>query len=220
MYLRIKQVRLEKGLTLDQLAERVGVSTGYLQRMEAGVRATNTRWLTKIAEALGVQPKDLLSRPVPGRMIEIDDIKVIGAVQAGYWVEAMEWPQEQQYSIAVPKPAEARKAFGLVVNGPSMNKVFKNGCILICVSLMDFWRDLKSDDYVIVQKRDANDLIEATVKQLVIDQTGRAWLWPRSDDPEFQQPVNVPWPAETEFPDDNRDIGVTAVVVGFYQGFA
>ena len=39
--IRIKQLRIDKGLTLGQLAEKVGLSESHLSRVEAGARGVD-----------------------------------------------------------------------------------------------------------------------------------------------------------------------------------
>lgn len=217
MRLRVKELRIENNLTLEQLAERAGISVGYLSRIENERRPINSKWIASLSEALNVEPSKLFSSESPKRAIRLQSLVVVGQVQAGSWVEAMEWPIEDQYSITVPPPPKAKRPFGLMVNGQSMNKVFKEGAIAVCVHVIDFWRELETLDYVVCQRTRSDGLIEATVKQLMIDTDGRAWLWPRSEDPHHQQPIEVPWPADSEPVAEAIEVAITAVVVGVYQ---
>jgi len=58
---RIKALRRKQGITQEQLAELIGTSYKYLQRIEGknppDVRLTT---ITKLAKALKVKPADLL----------------------------------------------------------------------------------------------------------------------------------------------------------------
>jgi transcriptional regulator with XRE-family HTH domain len=60
---RVAHHRQRRGWTQEVLAERVGVSTKYLQRIEAGRENLSLRSLATIAAALGCRPFDLL-RPM------------------------------------------------------------------------------------------------------------------------------------------------------------
>lgn len=66
-------------------------------------------------------------------------VPVLGAVQAGIFSEAIEWPQNEHYGMNVPVddgyPAHLRR-YGLEVKGESMNKIFPNGSL---VYVIDFW---------------------------------------------------------------------------------
>lgn len=57
---RIKALRLERGLTLEELAEMVGTSLQQISRLELGERRLSEQWMRPIARALGVSPGDLL----------------------------------------------------------------------------------------------------------------------------------------------------------------
>ncbi|MCG8694342.1 MAG: S24 family peptidase [Minwuiales bacterium] len=123
----------------------------------------------------------------------IEPIYVRGAVQAGTWREALEWPRDDWYPIAVPPddPYGGLARFGLSVRGPSMNAVYPDGATLICVRFADLGRGPETGDRVICQRHNPNGMIEATVKEFVIDD-GIAWLWPRSYHPEHQTPIRLP----------------------------
>lgn len=58
----IKAWREHRGLTQEQLGERVGVSHGYLSKIENGERRYNQEMLESIAEALNTDPASLLMR--------------------------------------------------------------------------------------------------------------------------------------------------------------
>jgi transcriptional regulator with XRE-family HTH domain len=59
---RIAELRRERGLTQEQFAENLGVSAGYVRRLESGVNLT-MRSLVGIANALKVPNPDLLRAP-------------------------------------------------------------------------------------------------------------------------------------------------------------
>lgn len=51
---RIRELRALKGLTQEELAEAVGVSTDFISLIERGQRAPSFENLERLAEALGV----------------------------------------------------------------------------------------------------------------------------------------------------------------------
>lgn len=52
-YNKIKKIRKEKGLTMVELAERTGLSTGYICHLENGTRTNpSIETMEKISEAL------------------------------------------------------------------------------------------------------------------------------------------------------------------------
>lgn len=201
-----------RGLKIKPWCERAGVPpTAVYNFLNGYSDSLEEETYRKLAESEGV-PVMLLKTDYPIARVAYA-IPVIGAVQAGVWAEAMEWERDQRYVIAATIPERyAKKAYGLLMEGPSMNMVYPDGSIAICVRLMDFDRDLRDRDRVVVERRRHDGMIEATVKELVIDGDGAGWLWPRSSDPRYQQPLSLADPngeADT--------VEVTAVVIGSYR---
>ena len=56
----LRRFRHKAGLTQEQLAEKMGVSVGFLGMMEVGRRWPNIDMLFNIARALGVAPAELI----------------------------------------------------------------------------------------------------------------------------------------------------------------
>jgi len=62
---RIKALRKEKGLTLEQLAAPTGYTKGYLSKVEKSPKAPPVSTLGTIGRALGVTISALIGEPVP-----------------------------------------------------------------------------------------------------------------------------------------------------------
>ena len=58
---RIKQARLAKNMTQEDLADKIDISVAFLSRVERGNAHLNLRRLTQIAEVLKVSPGYLLT---------------------------------------------------------------------------------------------------------------------------------------------------------------
>lgn len=71
---RIREIRRAKGLTLQQVADRVGTTAQTIGRLETGMRTLSIDWVRKIADGLGADPSELLSLPEGG------DLAVSGSV--------------------------------------------------------------------------------------------------------------------------------------------
>lgn len=56
----ISRLRIERGLTQAQLAERIGCPQQTVTRWETGCNVPSGRYLIKIAAALGCEIKDLI----------------------------------------------------------------------------------------------------------------------------------------------------------------
>lgn len=57
---RLKSIRIEKGFTQPQLAERVGVSNGMISFWENGVHEPTVAYIIKLAKTLEVSSDYLL----------------------------------------------------------------------------------------------------------------------------------------------------------------
>jgi transcriptional regulator with XRE-family HTH domain len=60
MKLRINQLRMERGLTVEALASKAGLSKSYLSEMMNGKKPINSARLSALASALNVSPIDLI----------------------------------------------------------------------------------------------------------------------------------------------------------------
>jgi transcriptional regulator with XRE-family HTH domain len=70
---RMRTYRLEAGLTLEQLAERMGTSVQQVSRLEKGQRKLTQDWMLRAAAALGIPPAALFDTAQPpdvGEMVK------------------------------------------------------------------------------------------------------------------------------------------------------
>ncbi len=57
---RLKALRIKRGMSQEALAKKAGISRGYLLRLEAGRQDPSLSTLTSLAKALKVKVGDLL----------------------------------------------------------------------------------------------------------------------------------------------------------------
>lgn len=57
---RLRELRRERVLSLRELEEKSGVSYNTIWRIEDGRQGAHPRTIRKLAEALGVEPKELI----------------------------------------------------------------------------------------------------------------------------------------------------------------
>lgn len=201
---RLKALRKQRRLTLAQLAEAVGTTASTVSRWETG--SFPREFLSKLAEFYGLSVDELLGN----EFFELSHtVKTIGFVEAGAWRATLEFPPDDVFEVPVPANPKFEQTFGLQVRGRSMDLHYPPGTILICKKLHDMPRDLRSRDHVIAIRHVSGE-IEATVKELVIDQDGVPWLWPRSSDPKHQQPIA----AHIDGAADDDTAAIHAIVVG------
>ena len=60
MEIKIREFRRQRGLTLQQLAAKVGTTPQTVQRLETANMTVSTDWLERFAAAFGVHPADLI----------------------------------------------------------------------------------------------------------------------------------------------------------------
>jgi len=57
---RLRELRRRRVLTLEELAEKAGVSRNTIWRLEHGVMGAQPRTIRKLAKALNVEPEELV----------------------------------------------------------------------------------------------------------------------------------------------------------------
>ncbi len=179
---------------------RAGLHVDAIRRIRDGF-APKIATLQKLAPVLGLQADYLISLaglslapPVRAGPLPLEQVFIKGYVQGGAWRDAIEWDGSEWYSITVP--ADDRfpgvERFGLEVRGTSMDRLYPDGTIVIVVRFGDIGRMPQPGERVVCLRRDDNDNgYEATIKEYDRDAQGRHLLWPRSTDPDFQQPFRL-----------------------------
>lgn len=130
---RIKEIREARGMTLEELAEKVDLSVSYVQRLENGERNLAIKHLNSFAAALATAPRDLLTS---GEEVETHTVKVVGKIGAGAEIlpEAEQVPPEGLFQIEIPFPVpDATLAFE--IEGDSMWPRYDAGDVVLC------WRE-------------------------------------------------------------------------------
>lgn len=148
----IRALRLEKGLTQSQLADRMGVHFTTIAKLERSMRRLSVEWIVKIADALGVDPKALVGWGGAERP-EVRSIPLAGKIAAGNWREAIQDPTGW-----VCTTQGGPNTFALDPDGDSMNKVVPPGAHVV-IDPDDF--ELRDGRYYAVM----NDEGETTFKQ-------------------------------------------------------
>jgi transcriptional regulator with XRE-family HTH domain len=195
---KIKDLRTMMNLKQRELAEKIGggVLQSTVSQWERGKQEPNAENNLKLANLAGVAPHEWLNLPALGEStVRQRRVPVVGVLQAGAWREAVEFPEDDQRLIEAPIPdmidgipTRRLELQAFEVSGSSMNRVYPEGTIVYAASTMSY-REPESDDRVIVIRRDKHGLVEATLKELIIGDDGKKWLWPRSYDPEHQAPL-------------------------------
>jgi len=78
---RIRELRLERGLTLDELARAANISASHLSRLERGQTAPSFTVAAAIARQIGVLPSDLVT--IQREQSSVDDALVTALQELG-----------------------------------------------------------------------------------------------------------------------------------------
>jgi len=195
---KIKDLRTLLQLRQWELAEKLGdgVQQSTVSQWERGKQEPNSENTLKLAALAGVEPHEWMGLPQLGEsMVRHRRVPVVGVLQAGDWREAVEYPEDDQRLIEAPIPdfidghrTNQLEIQAFEVAGPSMNRVYPEGTIVYAASTMSY-REPENEDRVVVFRTDRNGLVEATIKEYIVESDGRKWLFPRSYDPEHQAPL-------------------------------
>lgn len=127
----IKSKRLELGMTMKELAEKVGVSEGTISRWESGEIANMRRnVIVSLAKALSTTPAVLMgwTEPDPNEARGVR-IPVLGRVVAGIPLEAI--TDIIDYEEIPAQMAKSGTYFALQVKGRSMEPTLHEGDVVI-----------------------------------------------------------------------------------------
>lgn len=127
---RIRELRDERDLTIEQLAEKTGLSVSYVSRLESGERNLSVKNLNLFAHALEIEPQHILAAS-PIRHANV--VAVMGRIGAGAEIlpDHEQIPPEGLYDIETPFPLpEGAEAYE--VKGESMWPRYDDGDIIIC----------------------------------------------------------------------------------------
>lgn len=128
----------ELGKSKAGLADALGLPRPRITEIMKGDRVIKAAEILPLARYLELDPGYVLLRITSKTDVEPAELPFIhlqirGAVQAGAWAQAMELPRDEWEVVAVPRPDGHKQYFGLRVKGPSMNLVYPEGTILVCV---------------------------------------------------------------------------------------
>lgn len=191
---QLRRFMVARGLKPKPWAEAAGIHPNTLYHFLKGeTQSLQQDTIEALATAAGVHPSIIFSEGAVPLASSTTSITVVGTAEADVWVESMEWPPEKRFTFSLPDQERfSNGVYGLMVRGESMNDEYPDGSIVFVVDIDDYKEKLVNGDHVVCQRRDSDGQIETTIKELVFDATGAAWLWPRSKDPRHQQPLAIP----------------------------
>lgn len=222
---QIKAARKERGITQAELGRMLDISQSVISEMEAGKLKNWPAHSNAIIRALG-KPRSFFEPDAPDEPTAkvatipvaptlkdvIRRIPVVGDVEAGVWREtvAREAYEVEEYLPLDVLGYESARLRAMRVLGPSMNKLYPPGRFVVVADPAE--AGLRDGDHVVVERR-RGSMTEITLKEYVIEPDGRIALWPRSDHPDFQEPIDLRPTDES----DQDGASVIGVVVADYR---
>lgn len=235
----LRSARKAAKLSLEQLAEDIGISVSQMSRIETGKRIARVPELQRIAKRLNVPVSSLLPDASPQNVLDggdraeqrdnpqlqkqlMDDpaktsvtsIPVRGVVAAGQWMEdETAFAQDGEFVPAAHDyPPERQMAYRVAGNSMDLAGI-GDGFYVICIAA----RDLFSGDLVVVERHRAGT-VERTCKEIVFAD-GRIELWSRSSDPKYSKPLIIP-SSHGGAADDGTEVSVVGLVIWALQNVA
>lgn len=129
---RLRKLRIEKGLTLQEVADYVGLQKAAIYKYEHGLVTNPKRgFIEKLSSLFGVSPSYLLgiddNLPIPP--VKGIRIPILGRVVAGIPLEAIE--NIEGWEEITPRMAAGGEYFALRIQGASMEPKLVDGDIVI-----------------------------------------------------------------------------------------
>lgn len=190
---KIKDLRTSLSMRQNEFAKAIGgVDQSTVSKWENGRQRPEAEHVLRIARLANITPQQFLGIPdITQNPSNVRTVTVTGDLQAGAWRESSDWPEDDQYEVPAPLgqdwadfPIHAR-----LVTGPSMNRVYPEGTVVYIAPIDALGRMPKNGERVAVRRVDAAGNYESTLKEYVVAEDGRKWLYPRSYDPEHQAPL-------------------------------
>ena len=184
---KLRTIMKVGGLTQVSLAERLGVAQSTVNRWLVNAEPEGHR-----RDAITALYNEILGIPNSELPSTLRMVSVAANVQAGAWSESWEWPEEDQYQVAVPNDEHLRpyRLYAAETRGPSMNRRWPEGTVVVFTNAAETMESPVVGKRYIVERRRAGEA-EHTVKLLHKDENGQFWLIPESTDPLHQQPIPV-----------------------------
>lgn len=120
---RVREIRKSRGLTLEKLAEKTGLSVSQLSRIEKHDRGWSVTSLPKIAKALNVDIGELLDASNAWQ-----DAKVLGDVGQTIWTRFKKYNGKSCPTVRLP--AAIGEVLALTVSGPALYPRYTEGDVI------------------------------------------------------------------------------------------
>jgi transcriptional regulator with XRE-family HTH domain len=182
---RIAELARAKGFTYATLGDAVRAHEVTIANLATGEQQLTHDWMKRLAEALSVQPEEIISRPAAEGMRRV---RVRAWLEAGGWGESHEWPDADQFDVVIQDDPSLRNAslYAAEIRGQSMNLRYPQGSVVVFSRVVGRPNEIAAGKRYHVRRTRPDGLTEETLKTLVRNEDGRYWLKPESSAPEHQ----------------------------------
>jgi repressor LexA len=173
---KIKELRKEKGLTLDKLSQITNIAPNTLNQYELGKREPSFEIVKLLADTFNVSIDYMLGRTEENTQEKKSSTKipVLGTIPAGIPVEAVE--EVVDYEEISEDMATRGEFFALKVKGDSMSPLINDGDVVI-IKKQD---DAESGKICVVMING----FDATLKEIKKEENG-LWVLPKNPYSDF-----------------------------------
>lgn len=173
---KIKELRKEKGLTLDKLSQITNIAPNTLNQYELGKREPSFEIVKLLADTFNVSIDYMLGRTEENKQEKKSSTKipVLGTIPAGIPIEAVE--EVVDYEEISEDMATRGEFFALKVKGDSMSPLINDGDVVI-IKKQD---DAESGKICVVMING----FDATLKEIKKEENG-LWVLPKNPYSDF-----------------------------------
>lgn len=181
---RLRQIRKDRKLTLQQVADAAGTTNQMVGMLERGERKLTLEWMQKLAPVLGITVTELIDDVEPAR------IPVVGYVGAGFQI----FPIDDHLKgagldeVDAPPGGMAKSAVAVIVRGDSMVPVLEEGDVIYYDDVVEGNLDNLLGRLCVVACLDGSTYVKQLKKA-----DGRYWLHSHNAEPIF--PAGISWAA-------------------------
>lgn len=169
---KLKNRRIDLGLTLEQVGDYVGVGKSTVRKWETGmIKDMKRSQIAKYAEILNISPMTILGvndssdlTEIPMENVVFDDyfpLRYSSNLSAGSFEELLQAEPDSVVYVPIVFQGRRKRLHAFKVNGTSMNNVIEDGSIVVAEDTADGGINFK-DGTIVVAFLDG----KATVKRL------------------------------------------------------
>ena len=195
---QLKKFRNKARLSQTRLGELIGSGRSTIAKLEGGEIKFTREWAERLASSLSCTAAEIMLTTEELAGLGSALVSPLSGIRVYYWGEIkagapsniMDAPPEPDKWVEDQEDSRfpGVERFALEVIGNSMDLIAPSGSTVICVKIIDIGRQPTSGEIVVVLNRAPEGYMEATLKEYV-EKDGEGYLWPRSSNPDFQQPL-------------------------------